>query len=125
MSIGGITTHGNISTDALSGSVVTNSYVAMTQTVYAVPEHIADSMSLLNGLATMFFSIAALMTSIPIGIGINYIFTEDMTKPQLKAIMLAFVCASMISILLFIIAVVCTCKRRGVWNRVKLASQVR
>lgn len=97
----------------------------MTVTVYAVPEPIAESMSMLNGLATLFFSFAALVASIPIGIAINYVFTENMNAMQQKAISLAFICGVLISGVLLVLAVVCTCKRKSTWDKVKLASQAR
>jgi TRAP-type C4-dicarboxylate transport system permease small subunit len=114
-----------ISAEPPAGSTVTNTYMDMNVVVYAVPEPVAEAMSILNGLATLFFSLAALAASLPIGIEINSMFVDTMPAGQQKAINLAFWVGLIFCVILAGLAGYCTIRRISTWGQVKRASQAR
>jgi hypothetical protein len=97
----------------------------MKATVYPVPEPIAESLSILNGLATLFFTLGGIFASLPIGVLISSIFVEHITEMEQRAINLVFGAGAVIAVVLFGLAITCTCKRRSTWDKVKTASQIK
>lgn len=113
-----------IGTELPQGSIVTNSYVERTVTVYAVHEPEVETLSILNGLSNLFLSLGCLFLSLPIGAWLNEQFSDP--KPEARsAIRVLFWLGLGVAVLFFLLTIGTFFKRGSVWKKIKTQSRNR
>lgn len=123
MEIGSGTVPG-ISTQSPQGSVVTNSYVERTVTVYAIHEPEVDTLTTLNGLVNLFLVIGTLALSLPIGLSLNGLFSAPLPNTG-QAIAVLWWIGVIAAGVCGLITVGAFWRRSSVWRKIKEQSQAR